>query len=83
MDFVRLRPGRTARILDVSPTGALVETAWPLSPGTRVELQVGATLSPRVVKGTIVRCHVAALDRQGISYRGAVAFEEVLPLNGE
>ena len=41
MERARLRPGRTAYILDLSSGGALIETDWRLLPGTRVEMQVG------------------------------------------
>ena len=38
MDRARLRPGRSARIVDLSSVGALIETDWRLLPGMRVEL---------------------------------------------
>jgi hypothetical protein len=79
----RLRPGRTAQIIDVSPGGALVETDWRLLPGTRVELQLGDPVTLHRVKGRIVRCHVALLDRERVRYRGALAFEEQLLLSGD
>jgi hypothetical protein len=76
----RLRPGRTAQIIDVSPGGALIETDWRLLPGTRVELQLGDPVTLHRVKGRIVRCHVALLDRERVRYRGGLAFEEQLLL---
>ena len=76
----RLRPGRTAQIIDVSPGGALIETDWRLLPGTRVELQLGDPVTLHRVKGRILRCHVAMLDRERIRYRGALVFEEQLPV---
>jgi hypothetical protein len=78
----RLRPGRTATIVDVSAGGALIETDWRLLPGTRVELRLGNPMPLHRVKGRIVRCHVALLDRERIRYRGAVLFEELLSLDG-
>ncbi len=41
MERARLRPGRTAHIVDLSSGGALIETDWRLLPGTHVEMQVG------------------------------------------
>ena len=79
----RLRPGRGARIVDVSPGGALVETDWRLFPGTRVELQLGEPVALYRVKGRIVRCHVALLSRDRIRYRGALAFEDQLAFGRE
>ena len=78
----KLRPGRLAQIVDVSAGGALIETEWRLLPGTRVELQVGEPVALYNVKGRILRCHVALLDRERVRYRGALMFEERLPIGG-
>jgi hypothetical protein len=78
----RLRPGRTAQIIDLSPGGALIETDWRLLPGTRVELHLGDPVTLHRVKSRILRCHVAMLDRERIRYRGALIFEEQLLLSG-
>lgn len=80
MDRARLRPGRTAHIVDLSAGGALIETDWRLLPGMRVEMQVGEPIPLFRVSGRIVRCHVSLLDRERIRYRGALMFEEPLPL---
>ena len=80
MERARLRPGRTAQIVDVSTGGALIETDWRLLPGMRVDMQVGEPIALFRVTGRIVRCHVALLDRERIRYRGALMFEKQLPL---
>jgi hypothetical protein len=80
MGRARLRPGRTAHVIDLSAGGALIETDWRLLPGTRVELQLGEPAAPHNVTGRILRCHVALVDRERIRYRGALAFEERLCL---
>ena len=41
LEQIRLRPGRVARVVDLSSRGALIETDWRLLPGIRVELQIG------------------------------------------
>lgn len=80
----RLLPGRVARIVDLSPGGALIETDCRLLPGTLVELQLGDPGARSRVRGRILRCYVAALDRErGVRYQGALAFEEPLPFTGE
>lgn len=79
MDRARLRPGRTAVIVDLSSGGALIETDWRLLPGMRVEVQVGEPVPLFRVAGRILRCHVALLGRERIRYRGALVFEE--PVN--
>ena len=80
MDRARLRPGRLARIVDLSAAGALIETEWRLLPGTSVELRLGEPAVLFKVTARILRCHVALLDRERIRYRGALAFEERLSL---
>ena len=79
MERARLRPGRTAHIVDLSSGGALIETDWRLLPGTRVEMQVGDPVPLFRVAGRILRCHVALLDRDRIRYRGALVFDKPLP----
>jgi hypothetical protein len=76
MDRARLRPGRTAIIVDLSSGGALIETDWRLLPGMRVEVQVGEPVPLFRVAGRILRCHVALLGRERIRYRGALVFEQ-------
>jgi hypothetical protein len=80
MDRARLRPGRSARIVDLSSVGALIETDWRLLPGMRVELHVGEPVVLFRVPARILRCHVTLVGREHIRYRGALAFEERLPL---
>ncbi len=74
----RLRPGRKARVMDLSAGGALIETDWRLLPGTRLELQLGDPPELKRVAGHLLRCYVALLNRESILYRGALAFEERL-----
>ena len=76
----RLRPGRTARLVDLSPGGALIETDWRLLPGTRVEMHVGQPVTLFRVVARILRSQVALLDRERIRYRGALMFEQQLSL---
>jgi hypothetical protein len=75
MERARLRPGRSAYVVDLSSGGALIETDWRLLPGVRVEMQIGEPLPMLRVTGRILRCHVALLARERITYRGAMKFE--------
>jgi len=80
----RLLPGRDVQIVDLSCGGALIETRSRILPGARVELQFVGGGAPRRVRGLIVRSHVAGLDREcGITYRGALMFDERLALDPE
>jgi hypothetical protein len=76
IDRARLRPGRSAHVVDLSPGGALIEADWRLLPGMRVEIQVGEPVTMFKVAGKVLRCHVALLDRERIRYRGALKFEQ-------
>ena len=79
MERARLRPGRTADIVDLSAGGALIETDWRLLPGMRVEMQVGDPVPLFRVSARILRCHVAVVGRTRIRYRGALMFDKQLP----
>ena len=79
MERARLRPGRTAHVLDLSADGALIETDWRLLPGMRVEMQLGEPVPLFRVAGRVLRCHVAQLERECIRYRSALMFDERVP----
>lgn len=83
IERARLRPGRTAHVVDLSAGGALIETDWRLLPGMRVELQLGDPKTLLTVAGRILRCHVSLLGRERIRYRGAMAFEERVSLGDQ
>jgi hypothetical protein len=72
---VRVRPGISASVVDVSAAGALIETSQRLLPGTSVEIcfDQGKRLPP--VRGLVLRCAVAHLGPDQVSYRGAILFD--------
>jgi hypothetical protein len=77
---VRIRPGHAARIVDVSASGVLLETAHRLLPGTVVDLHVERPHHERAsIRGRVVRCTVAGVRATSLSYRGAIAFDRQLP----
>ena len=75
VERIRFRGGRSARVVDLSASGALIEADWRLLPGTRVDLLVGDS-TPHRATGRIVRSHVSFLSRERIRYHGAVAFDD-------
>lgn len=79
MERARLRPGRSARIVNLSSVGAFIETDWRLLPGLHVEVQLGDPVPVCKVRARILRCHVALLGREQIRYRAGLAFEERIP----
>ena len=75
LERARLRPGRTARVIDRSTGGALIETDWRVLPGMRVDVQLGDPAPLFRISARIVRCHVVTLERERIHYRAALMFE--------
>ena len=73
-----LRPGQEVRVVNISPHGALVESASRLRPGIRAELHLVRGASRIAVKGRLERCEVSRLEP--LRYRGAIVFEEHVPL---
>lgn len=76
-DAAILRPGQDVVVVNISRTGALLESAYRMSPGARAELQL-LGVPRRLVRGRIARCQVSRLDP--VMYLGAVAFDEPLEL---
>ena len=72
-----LRPGCTVHIVDVSAGGALLQSRRPLRPGARVHFQIVTTLRAFSLVANVLRCEVWMLDSlQGVTYRGALQFEQ-------
>jgi hypothetical protein len=72
---MRMRTGQELTVVDLSDTGALVEGAARLLPGTRVDVHV-MTRGGRVLTRTRVsRARVSALAADRVTYQGALAFD--------
>ena len=77
----RLRPGLDAALLDLSPGGALVETATRLRPGMKTLLHLKLRAGELSVPGEVVRAWVSAIEPdRGVLYRGAVRFDRPMDL---
>jgi PilZ domain-containing protein len=63
-------------VIDISSRGALVEALRPLRPGSHLELQLETDTSTALVRARVVRCIVAALDANGVTYRAGLSFSE-------
>jgi hypothetical protein len=72
---IRLRTGRELAVVDLSSAGMLVEGRVRLLPGTHVDVHVTTRDGRVLVRSRVVRCHVAAVQADLVSYRGALAFE--------
>ena len=72
----RIRPGYGVVVINLSPSGALVEGHRPLPPGRRVEVHLAEDDLRVLVRALVIRCSVAALDADSITYRAGLVFEE-------
>ena len=71
-----LRPGRPVDVLDLGRGGALIESAHPLRPDSRAELQLLATDIRTAVTAHVAGCWVAALAP--LRYRARLVFHHPL-----
>lgn len=72
-----LRPGYVVHLVDLSAGGALVQTRRALRPGARVHFNLVLRERSFGLSARVLRCVVWTLDwSEGISYRGALQFEE-------
>ena len=79
-----LRPGYVVHLIDLSAGGALVQTRRALRPGARVHFNLVLRERSFGLSARVLRCVVWTLDwSEGISYRGALQFEERCELFGE
>ena len=63
-------------ILDLSESGTLVETAFPLHLDSLHDFRLSLGERSVVVKGRIVRCHIGELKEGQVLYRTGVEFVE-------
>ena len=77
---VKLIPGGVAELIDLSGTGALVETPMKLAAGVPVTLSIGGP-NPQRLAGRTVRCQVCAIHRDStMTYQIAIAFDQPAPI---
>jgi PilZ domain-containing protein len=74
----RVRPGHEASVIDISPHGALIETALRLLPGRHIELQLERANHVMPIRGRVVRCRVVRVLPSQIVFHGAIGFEQPL-----
>jgi PilZ domain-containing protein len=72
-----LRPGCVVHIVDLSAGGALVQATRPLRPGARLHFHLVLRHRSFGLVAHVLRCGVWRLDSpEGVTYRGALQFEE-------
>ncbi|RPH59524.1 MAG: PilZ domain-containing protein [Acidobacteria bacterium] len=75
----RLKYGPSVDVIDLSISGALVETDFRLQPGSNLVLELVGLEGPMMVPLRIVRCQVSRIVG-GVRYHGACAFKRPLDL---
>jgi hypothetical protein len=74
---MRLSPGDTVRLVNLSASGVLVEGKTRFVPGTRLGVIFEGPKAPPTVKGRVVRCQVSAIAGGGsLQYQSAIQFEQ-------
>jgi hypothetical protein len=78
---LRFLPQRTeATLVNISPSGVLVETAEKYRVGSETSVMFEGGFTPATAKGRVVRCEVAVMGRDGVlRYHIAIEFDS--PLN--
>lgn len=78
---IRLSPGDIVGLLNISSSGVLVEGKTRFVPGTRVTVSFDGPVTPKQVKGRVVRCQVSAIATGGsLQYQTGIAFEAKITL---
>jgi hypothetical protein len=81
---VRLPWGLEVGIVNVSTSGILLESTSKIAPGNAVDLQlIGRGITGVSMPARLIRTDVAAVDRIGVKYRTAAAFDRELDLGVE
>jgi len=72
-----IRPGQNVVVIDVSPSGALVEARSQLRPGAVVEVQLEDEQRRTSVAARVIRCIVSGISAdRGTTYRAGLAFTD-------
>ncbi len=72
---VQVRPGIQARLLDVSASGAQLETMHRLLPGRFIHVQLVFPSCTTTIRGRVIRSHVCHLTAGQVGYRCGVRFD--------
>jgi len=76
---VRIRPGHSATLLDISAGGALIETTGRLLPNTFAEVCMEIDSRRASLRCRVLRCAVALVTPAAVRYRAAIQFDSYLP----
>jgi hypothetical protein len=74
----KLATGPDIRLVDLSRGGARFECEKRLLPGAKVALRLVTPDGTLVIRGRVVRSRIVRLERGGLGYDAAIAFNETL-----
>ena len=77
---VKLSPGETVTLINISATGVLVEGPTRFVPRTRVAVTFEGGFVPAQVRGRVVRCQVASIASGRLCYQTGIAFDTRISL---
>ncbi len=79
-----IRPGNIVSVVNIGAGGALVHSARPLRPGSRIHVHIAAGEKTQRVGAVVQRCGVAAIGGlKGVTYAGALTFDDACDLPWE
>jgi PilZ domain-containing protein len=78
---VELEWATDAALVNLSTSGALVETGSKLTPGTTTELRLSSPAGALVVPARVIRSEIARIDGFGVRYHAAAAFDRDIDLS--
>ena len=73
-----LTTGPDIRLIDISRGGALFECSKRLVPQSAVALRLVTPDGTHIVRGRVVRSRIVRMERGGLGYQAAIAFNEAL-----
>ena len=78
---MKLSPGDTVELVNISRSGVLVEGRMRFVPGTRITIIFEGGFSPARMKGKVVRCQVSSINESTLCYQSGIQFENRLDRN--
>jgi hypothetical protein len=78
---LKLSPGDTVELVNISRSGVLVEGRTRFVPGTRITVLFDGGFSPARMKGKVVRSHVSSINDGVLIYQSGIQFENRLDTN--
>jgi hypothetical protein len=77
---VRLGGNRSVSLVDLSASGALIDSPVPLRPASILTLQIAGAGVDTAVEFRVLRCQIGAIGRGGPTYRAACEFSRLIEL---